>query len=223
LQRHSERASVGFALVSRQVGWRFAVKQVFDRSAAVATLLVTAPLIAGTALAVVVSMGRPVFFRQTRPGRHSVPFTVWKFRTMSNARDAQGALLPDAERLGRVGRLIRELSLDELPQLINVARGELSLVGPRPLLMEYLERYSPDQRRRHDVMPGITGWAQVHGRNATTWRERFEHDVWYVDHWGLTLDAKILAMTVAQVLARKGISHQGHATMPEFQKGDARA
>ena len=200
----------------RQSGWRLAAKQAFDRSVAAAALAATSPLMLGVGAAVLVSMGRPVFFTQKRPGRHGIPFVVYKFRTMSNERDASGALLPDEARLGRVGRAIRAASLDELPQLCNVLRGELSLVGPRPLLMQYLAKYSPEQMRRHDVLPGITGWAQVHGRNATTWGERFAHDLWYVEHWSLGLDVRILARTLLHVVRREGISNQGHATMPEF-------
>lgn len=200
----------------RQSGWRLAAKQAFDRSVAAAALAATSPLMLGVGAAVLVSMGRPVFFTQKRPGRHGIPFVVYKFRTMSNERDASGALLPDEARLGRVGRAIRAASLDELPQLWNVLRGELSLVGPRPLLMQYLAKYSPEQMRRHDVLPGITGWAQVHGRNATTWGERFAHDLWYVEHWSLGLDVRILARTLLHVVRREGISNQGHATMPEF-------
>lgn len=201
----------------RQRGWRLVVKKAFDRGVAAVGLVATAPLLAAASAAVGVSMGRPVVFRQTRPGLGGRPFDVYKLRTMRDARDASGAPLPDAERLTRVGRLLRATSLDELPQLWNVLKGDLSLVGPRPLLMEYLPRYSKEQARRHDVLPGITGWAQVHGRNALDWNERFRLDVWYVDHWSLALDAKILLMTVKSVLAREGISREGHATMPNFQ------
>jgi lipopolysaccharide/colanic/teichoic acid biosynthesis glycosyltransferase len=200
----------------RQTGWRLLAKQGFDRTGAAFALAVASPLMVAVSGAVLVTMGRPVFFAQKRPGVRGKPFTVYKFRTMSNARDAEGKLLPDEARLGRVGRAIRAASLDELPQLLNVLRGELSFVGPRPLLMQYLERYTPEQMRRHDVLPGITGWAQIHGRNATTWRERFAHDLHYVDNWSLALDAKILAKTVLHVLKREGISNEGHATMPEF-------
>jgi lipopolysaccharide/colanic/teichoic acid biosynthesis glycosyltransferase len=161
-------------------------------------------------------MGPPVFFRQLRPGLHGRPFRVVKFRTMADARDARGGLLPDAARLTAVGRVLRATSLDELPQLWNVLRGELSLVGPRPLLMQYLPRYSPEQARRHDVLPGVTGWAQVHGRNALSWEDKFALDVWYVDHWSPWLDLRILAATLLHVARREGISQPGHATMPEF-------
>jgi lipopolysaccharide/colanic/teichoic acid biosynthesis glycosyltransferase len=167
-----------------------------------------------------ISMGRQILFRQIRPGRSARPFTLLKFRTMSNKTDRTGKVLPDAKRLTRLGSFMRSTSLDELPQLWNVLRGELSLVGPRPLLMDYLPRYSPEQARRHEVMPGITGWAQVNGRNALTWEEKFALDVWYVDHWSIGLDFKILFMTLLKVVRRDGISQAGHATMTEFRGAD---
>jgi lipopolysaccharide/colanic/teichoic acid biosynthesis glycosyltransferase len=175
------------------------------------------PLIAVLALLVRVTLGRPVFFRQKRPGRGGTLFTVCKFRTMTNARDAQGRLRSDEERLTLLGRFLRASSMDELPQFWNLVRGEMSLVGPRPLLVEYLSRYTPEQARRHDVRPGITGWAQVNGRNSIGWEDKFTLDVWYVDNLGLALDLRIIWMTVLRVLNRSGISRQGHATMPEFQ------
>jgi lipopolysaccharide/colanic/teichoic acid biosynthesis glycosyltransferase len=165
-------------------------------------------------------MGRPILFRQRRPGRFAKPFWLLKFRTMSERRDANGNLLPDADRLTRVGRLLRASSLDELPQLWNVLRGDISLVGPRPLLMDYLPRYSPEQARRHDVMSGITGWAQINGRNALTWEEKFALDTWYVDNWSLNLDLRILLLTFKCALRRKGISSSGHVTMPQFARRD---
>jgi len=168
------------------------------------------------ALAVRLRLGVPVLFRQRRPGLHGQPFTLLKFRTMTGARDAAGNLLPDAERLTPLGRFLRATSLDELPELLNVLKGEMSLVGPRPLLLEYLTRYTPEQARRHDVRPGITGWAQVNGRNALSWEHKFALDVWYVDHVSLGLDLKILVLTALRVLARQGISQPGHATMEEF-------
>lgn len=161
-------------------------------------------------------MGLPVLFRQRRPGLHGKPFTTYKFRTMTDARDVQGNALPDKERLTSLGRFLRSTSLDELPELFNVLRGEMSLVGPRPLVIQYLSRYSTEQARRHDVLPGITGWAQVHGRNALTWVEKFRFDVWYVDHRSLSLDLQIFGLTVICVLAGKGISQPGQATMEEF-------
>ena len=200
----------------KQSGWRLVVKQCVDRAAAGVGLVAVAPVLAGAAVAVRATMGAPVFFRQKRPGRRGEIFEVVKFRTMNDARDVWGELLPDAERLTPVGRFLRETSLDELPQLWNVLKGDLSLVGPRPLLVRYLGRYSPEQARRHDVLPGITGWAQVNGRNAISWEEKFRLDVWYVDHWSLALDAKILALTALKVLRRDGIASEGHVTMPEF-------
>jgi len=160
--------------------------------------------------------GRPIIFRQLRPGYRTKPFWLFKFRTMTNARDSQGNLLPDKERLTRLGSSLRNFSLDELPELFNVLRGEMSWVGPRPLLMQYLERYTPEQARRHDVLPGITGWAQINGRNVITWEEKFNYDVWYVDHWSFWLDIKILLLTFWKVLKREGISQPGHATAEEF-------
>lgn len=192
-------------------------KRIFDVLVAGLGLILFSPLLAILALLVWVFQGRPILFRQQRPGYKGRPFTIYKFRTMSDRRDANGNLLPDAERLTPFGRFLRSTSLDDLPQLINVLRGEMSLVGPRPLLMKYLERYSPEQMRRHDMPPGITGWAQVNGRNALSWEEKFRLDVWYVDHWSFWLDIKILVMTLVKVLKREGISQPGHVTMEEFK------
>lgn len=200
----------------RQRGWQAGVKRLLDRAAAAAGLVLLSPLLALVALAIRLDMGAPVLFRQERPGRHARPFRVVKFRTMRHALGRDGRPLPDAERLTALGRFLRASSLDELPQLWNVLRGDLALVGPRPLLMQYLPRYSPEQARRHEVTPGITGWAQVNGRNAISWEEKFALDVWYVDHWSLALDLKILALTALRVVNRSGISKEGHATMPEF-------
>lgn len=161
-------------------------------------------------------LGSPVFFRQVRPGLHGQPFQMVKFRTMADVRGADGALLPDAQRLTPFGRFLRASSLDELPELWNVLKGDMSLVGPRPLLMEYLLLYSPEQVRRHEVRPGITGWAQVNGRNAISWEDKFKLDVWYVDNQSVWLDAKILWLTLKKVLVREGISAEGDATMPKF-------
>jgi len=194
-------------------GW---AKRALDLLLAAGALLIAGPVMALAAVAIRVTMGAPVFFCQQRPGLHGKPFTLLKFRTMTDARDADGNLLPDADRLTALGRLLRSTSLDELPELINVLRGEMSLVGPRPLLMEYLDRYTPDQMRRHEVKPGITGWAQVNGRNALTWEDKFALDLWYVEHQCLALDLKILAMTVWKVLKREGISQPGEATASEF-------
>ncbi len=200
----------------KQAGWRRWVKQAVDRSAAAVGLVVAAPVMAAVAVAVRVSMGSPVLFTQERPGLGGRVFRVVKFRTMRDARGPSGEPLPDEARLTPVGEFLRSTSLDELPQLFNVLRGELSLVGPRPLLVRYLPRYSPTQARRHEVLPGITGWAQVNGRNALAWDDKLALDVWYVDHWSLWLDAKILGLTVWKVLRRDGISNAGAATMPEF-------
>ena len=200
----------------RQAGVSLLVKRIVDRAVAGIGLVVTAPIMAATATAVAISMGRPVLFRQRRPGLHGQPFEIAKFRTMRDAHDASGSPLPDAERLTAVGKVLRSTSLDELPQLWNVLRGELSLVGPRPLMMQYLSRYDRDQARRHEVLPGITGWAQIHGRNEVDWDARLRLDVWYVDHWSLLLDLKILALTALTLVRREGISRRDHATMPEF-------
>ncbi len=180
-------------------------------------LIVLSPLMLTLVLLVWRKLGSPILFRQVRPGLHGKPFVMYKFRTMTDARDADGNLLPDSERLTTFGRWLRATSLDELPELFNVLKGDMSLVGPRPLLMKYLTRYTPEQARRHEVKPGITGWAQIHGRNALSWEEKFQLDVWYVDNWSLWLDMKILWCTLRIVLMREGISAEGHATMPEFR------
>ena len=192
-------------------------KRLLDIVVAGVGLVVCSPILAVCAVAVWVTMGRPVLFRQARPGRGGEPFAMLKFRTMRDRRDATGTLLPDAERLTRVGRFLRRTSLDELPELVNVLRGDMSLVGPRPLLTEYLPLYSPEQARRHDVRPGITGWAQVNGRNDQTWEDRFALDCWYVDHASLRLDLEILRRTVGAVLSGRGISESGHATRENFR------
>jgi len=191
-------------------------KRLFDILTAATLLTVLSPLFLILAAAIRASLGAPILFRQQRPGWHGNPFTIYKFRTMSNARDDQGNLLPDAERLTGLGRFLRSTSLDELPELWNVLKGDMSLVGPRPLRMAYLARYTPEQARRHDVKPGITGWAQVNGRNALTWEEKFALDIWYVEHWTYWLDLRILWITLVQVLRRQGITAEGHATMPPF-------
>ena len=195
------------------------MKRLFDITAAFAALLLLALPLALLTWQVRRKLGSPAFFRQVRPGMHGQPFEMVKFRTMTDASGADGALLPDADRLTPFGRFLRASSLDELPELWNVLKGEMSLVGPRPLLMEYLPLYSPQQARRHEVRPGITGWAQVNGRNALGWDEKFKLDVWYVDHRSLWLDIKILWLTVKKVLVREGISAAGEATMPRFTGG----
>ena len=192
------------------------IKRTFDILISLAALLLLWPVLLVLAVLVRVKLGRPVLFRQQRPGLHGRPFTMLKFRTMTDARDAEGNLLPDGERLSSFGRSLRSTSLDELPELINVVAGDMSLVGPRPLLMRYLDRYTPEQMRRHEVRPGITGWAQVNGRNAITWDQKFALDIWYVDHHSLRLDLRIIWLTVRNVLRREGISQAGEATMEEF-------
>ncbi len=182
------------------------IKRLFDLTASTAGLLVLSPVLAGLALAVRVKLGSPVFFRQVRPGLHGRPFEMVKFRTMTDERDEGGNLLPNHQRLVPFGQFLRSTSLDELPELWNVLRGDMSLVGPRPLRMEYLPYYNEEQARRHDVKPGITGWAQVNGRNRISWEERFDLDVWYVDNCSLMLDLKIIGMTFAKVMKREGIS-----------------
>ncbi|MGQ9768866.1 MAG: sugar transferase [Anaerolineae bacterium] len=191
-------------------------KRVLDVVLAGAALVVLSPVILIIALAIRLWMGPQVSFRQVRPGLYGRPFTLYKFRTMTDARDVQGNLLPDAERLTPLGRFLRATSLDELPELWNVLKGDMSLVGPRPLLMQYLDRYTPEQARRHEVRPGITGWAQVNGRNALSWEQKFALDVWYVDNLSLWLDLKIIALTVWKILKREGISQPGQATAEEF-------
>jgi lipopolysaccharide/colanic/teichoic acid biosynthesis glycosyltransferase len=193
------------------------LKRSIDVVGASIALVVLSPLLAVVALLVRVRMGPPVLFRQQRPGRDGRPFLMAKFRTMTDRRDAAGELLPDAERLTALGRWLRRTSIDELPELLNVVQGDMSLVGPRPLLMEYLPLYSPEQARRHEVRPGITGWAQVNGRNAVTWEEKFALDVWYVDHRSTRLDVEILGKTVQQVFSGHGVSAPGHATMEPFR------
>ncbi len=197
--------------------YRRSGKRLLDLLLTLPALLVLGPLMLVLALLVRVRLGAPVLFRQQRPGLHGQPFVMLKFRTMTDARDAQGNLLPDAERLTPFGRWLRSTSLDELPELLNVLRGEMSLVGPRPLFAHYLTRYSPQQMRRHEVRPGISGWAQINGRNALSWEQKFVRDVWYVDHLSFWLDIAIIARTLVSIARREGISQDGHATMEEFR------
>ena len=192
------------------------MKRIFDLIFSVILIILLSPVIFFVGMAVFATMGRPVIFAQTRPGLKSKPFKIYKFRTMNNLIDQSGDMLPDGMRLTRVGRFLRRLSIDELPQLFNVVKGDLSFVGPRPLLMEYLPLYTPDQARRHDVKPGMTGWAQINGRNVITWEERFKLDVWYVDHRSLLLDLEILFRTVFKVVKGEGISAEGCVTMSKF-------
>lgn len=191
-------------------------KRLFDLALPIPGLVVLLPVLAMAALLVRITLGSPVLFRQIRPGFQGTPFELYKVRTMNNKRAQDGKLLPDAERLTKFGRFLRTTSLDELPELLNVLKGDMSLVGPRPLLMQYLDRYTPEQARRHEVKPGITGWAQVNGRNALTWEEKFKLDVWYVDNQSFWLDVKIIFMTIWKILKREGINQQGQATMKEF-------
>jgi sugar transferase EpsL len=196
------------------------MKRFFDFFLAVAMLIFLCVPMLAIAFIVLVSMGSPVLFKQVRPGFKSKPFRIMKFRTMNDDRDQEVKLLPDQKRLTKTGRVLRKFSLDELPQLFNVLKGDLSFVGPRPLLTEYLPRYTPEQARRHDVRPGITGWAQINGRNAISWEEKFNHDVWYVDNRNFMLDLKILWMTFLKVLKKEGVTAEGYATMPEFTGTD---
>ncbi|MGZ8258211.1 MAG: sugar transferase [Methylotenera sp.] len=192
------------------------MKRLVDFFLSLLALLILWPVMILTALAILVKMGRPILFRQQRPGLHGKPFVIYKFRTMLLTKDVKGVLLPDEKRMTSLGTFLRKYSLDELPQLFNVLIGNLSLVGPRPLLMEYLPLYSQEQARRHSVKPGITGWAQVNGRNAISWEDKFKLDVWYVDNQSILLDVKILLLTIKKVFLRDGISAKGQVTMPKF-------
>jgi lipopolysaccharide/colanic/teichoic acid biosynthesis glycosyltransferase len=191
-------------------------KRMLDFIGAMILLLLVWPVLLLISCALWISIGSPIFFRQTRPGLHGKPFTIYKFRTMSDQLDATGKLLADEKRMTRIGASLRRLSLDEFPEIFNVVKGEMSFVGPRPLMIQYLSRYSPEQARRHEVLPGITGWAQINGRNAITWEEKFSLDVWYVNHVSFKLDIYILAMTVWKVMRREGISETGHVSASEF-------
>lgn len=193
-----------------------ASKRLFDLIASALALIVLSPVMGLTALLVRINLGGPVLFRQQRPGYKGRPFHIFKFRTMADRFAPDGSLLPDSERLGRFGRALRSTSLDELPELFNILRGEMSVVGPRPLLMEYLPLYSAEQARRHDMPPGLTGWAQVHGRNALSWQDKFRLDVWYVDHWSFWLDLKIIFLTLVKVFQREGITQEGQVTAEKF-------
>lgn len=192
------------------------MKRLFDLVLTISALLLFWPVLLLVAGLVRIKLGSPIFFRQTRPGLHGKPFNIIKFRTMRDACDKNGNPLPDCERLTPFGRFLRSTSLDELPELINVLKGEMSLVGPRPLLMQYLDRYTPRQARRHEARPGITGWAQVNGRNAISWQQKFEHDVWYIDHQSVILDIQILWLTIGSILKPDDVCAPGHATMNEF-------
>ena len=192
-------------------------KRLIDIVGSLIGLALSSPLIIVISIIIYFTMGRPIFFKQVRPGLKGKPFVIYKFRTMLDLKDEKGNLLPDEKRLTTIGKFLRSTTLDELPEFWNVLKGDMSLVGPRPLLMEYLDRYTPEQARRHNVKPGMTGWAQVNGRNAISWEEKFKLDVWYVDNWNILLDLKIILLTILKVLRREGISAEGHATMPEFR------
>lgn len=222
LYRKDEKPSVRFfgkmiSMTQPATQYRIPLsKRVFDLILTVPGTLLLSPVMLIVAIMVRIKLGSPVIFTQKRPGLNCRIFTLYKFRTMNDARDANGDLLPDAERLTRLGRFLRSASLDELPELFNILAGQMSLVGPRPLLISYLDRYTPEQMCRQNVVPGLTGWAQVNGRNAISWDEKFKLDVWYVDHWSLALDLKILWMTFGKVFNREAISAPGQATMGEF-------
>jgi len=194
-------------------------KRLFDFTLSFLALIIFSPIILATAILVCVFLGSPILFTQQRPGYKGRPFFIYKFRSMKHGFSEDGNLLTDAERLTRFGHLLRSLSLDELPELFNILRGEMSFVGPRPLLMEYLPLYSPEQARRHDVVPGLTGWAQVNGRNALDWSTRFKLDVWYVDNWSFWLDIRIILMTIWKVFSREGVNQEGQATVDYFKGG----
>ncbi len=201
---------------------KFSVKRVFDIIASLVLIIIAFPLLILIGVLVRIKLGSPVLFRQERPGKQNKIFMIYKFRTMNNRMDTNGNLQPDKARLTRFGSLLRKTSMDELPELFNILKGDMSFVGPRPLLVQYLTRYNSDQIRRHEVRPGLTGWAQVNGRNAITWEEKFDLDVWYVDNWSLWLDLKIIMKTILVVLKRNGINAEGEATIGEFvgSKGD---
>jgi sugar transferase EpsL len=214
---HHSHSGIGTLGMSSRFYVRYG-KRILDLLLTIPAVVVLSPLIVLVAVLVRLKLGSPVTFKHQRPGLHGRPFTLYKFRTMTAARDPEGNLLPDAQRLTPFGLCLRSASLDELPELFHVLKGDMSLVGPRPLLMEYLERYTPEQARRHEVKPGITGWAQINGRNAITWEEKFALDVWYVDNLSLWLDLKIISLTVWKVLRREGINQPGQATAQEFME-----
>jgi len=196
------------------------IKKLFDIAISASIIIVTSPILIGSMVLIYIYMGSPILFIQNRPGKNGIVFPFFKFRTMTQEKDTKGALLPDKYRLTRIGKFLRKTSIDELPSMWNVLRGDMSIVGPRPLLMEYLGRYSKEQARRHETKPGITGWAQVNGRNTISWEEKFKLDVWYVDNKSFWLDIKILLMSIWKVLNGEGISQPGHVTMEKFRGND---
>jgi len=196
---------------------RFLQKRIVDFAGALFGLVLFSPFLIIASLLILIFMGRPIFFRQKRLGYEEKPFVLYKFRTMRIAYDSAGQLLPDEKRLTQLGKIIRRSGLDEIVGFINVLKGDMSLVGPRPLLVEYLERYTTEQRRRHSILPGITGWALIHGRNALSWEDKFKYDIWYVDNWSVWLDFKILLITIWKIIKGEGLAQKGHATMEEFK------
>lgn len=198
------------------IGILMMYKRMFDLTLTVLALIVLFPLLFWVAVLIRVNLGSPIFFQQKRPGLNGKPFLIYKYRTMSDEKDENNVLLPDEQRLNTVGRFLRSTSFDELPELFNIIKGDMSIVGPRPLLMKYLDRYTPDQAKRHEVKPGLTGWAQINGRNSISWEEKFTLDVWYVENQSIWLDIKIFLMTIIKVFKREGINEPGKATMTEF-------
>jgi lipopolysaccharide/colanic/teichoic acid biosynthesis glycosyltransferase len=203
--------------VSRCKPYNKRIKRILDLTIAVPTFIILSPLLIIIAILIRIKLGSPVLFSQQRPGLHGKPFTIYKFRTMTDERDKEGNMLPDRERMISMGNFLRMNSMDELPELFNVIKGDMSFVGPRPLLMDYLKLYTPEQMRRHEVKPGITGWAQINGRNAITWEKKFKYDVWYVDNLSLWIDVKILIKSIVNIVNREGINQPGHATMGKFK------
>ncbi len=192
------------------------IKRIFDLLVSILGLLLLSPLFLIITVVIILSNGKPILFRQLRPGYKGSPFTIYKFRTMTDKFDSEGKLLPDEKRVDKFGNFLRGTSLDELPELFNIFKGDMSIVGPRPLLMQYLPRYTSEQARRHEVLPGLTGWAQINGRNAITWEDKFKYDVWYVDNWSFGLDMKIIAETIWKVIKQEGINEPGHISAAEF-------
>lgn len=196
------------------------IKRTLELAFSILLIVALIPVYLIVSILIHIKLGSPILFKQKRPGKDGKIFTMYKFRTMTNKKDKEGNLLPDYERLTKFGNYLRKKSLDELPELFNILKGDMSFVGPRPLLVKYLERYNDEQKRRHELKPGLTGWAQINGRNSISWEEKFKLDVWYVDHWSLWLDIKIIFLTIIKVLQNEGISQEGHVTMEEFKGND---